>query len=98
MAVHAVFSEMLPTVPADARYALVRAAVSRPDDFYAELGCASLLDAAAEVRQGAADGLFDRLEAGRLSAQVRKRRLRPTAFQLVDLKFQGRRSSIAEWG
>ena len=28
----------------------------------------------------------------------RKRRLRPTAFQLVDLKFQGRRSSIAEWG
>ena len=31
-------------------------------------------------------------------AALRKRRLRPTAFQLVDLKFQGRRSSIAEWG
>ena len=88
-AVHAVFSEMLPTVPADARYALVRAAVSRPDDLYAELGCAWLLDAAGEVRRAAADGLFDRLEAGRLSAQVLAR-LTIMRSWLVDEALKGR--------
>lgn len=69
-AMHAVFAEMLPTVPADARSALVRTAASRPGELFAELSCAWLLDAAGEVRRAAADGLFDRLEADRLSAHV----------------------------
>ena len=29
---------------------------------------------------------------------LRKRRLRPTGFQLDGLKFQGSRSSMADWG
>ncbi|MBI1246133.1 MAG: UPF0149 family protein [Alphaproteobacteria bacterium] len=69
-AAHAMFAEMLPTVPADARYALVRIAVSRPAALFAELGCAWLLDATEEVHSAAADGLADRLAAGRLSADV----------------------------
>lgn len=67
---HAMFAEMLPTVPPDARYALIRTAVSQPAELLAELGCTWLLDPAAEVRSAAADGLADRLEAGRLSADI----------------------------
>lgn len=69
-AMHATFAEMLPTVPADARYALVRIAVARPAELFAELGCAWLLDPSEHVRSGAAIGLADRLRAGRLSAEV----------------------------
>lgn len=67
---HAMFAEMLPTIPPEARQALVRAAVSRPSDIYVELGCAWLLDANAEIRSGAVEGLADRLASGRLSAEV----------------------------
>ena len=67
---HTLFSEMLPTVPPEARRALVRMAVGRPREIFAELGCAWLLDPAAEIRAGAVEGLADRLAAGRASAQM----------------------------
>lgn len=69
-ALHAMFAEMLPTMPPEARQTLVRLAVGRPPEVYAELGCAWLLDANAEVRSGAVEGLADRLAAERLSAKV----------------------------
>lgn len=69
-ALHAMFAEMLPTIPPEARRALVRIAVARPPELYAELGCAWLLDANAEIRSGAVEGLADRLTSGRLSAEV----------------------------
>ena len=67
---HAMLAELLPTIPADARGAVVRIAVVHPDSLFAELGCAWLLDPVAEVRSGAADGLSDRLSADRLPAPV----------------------------
>lgn len=69
-AMHATFAEMLPTIPPDARHAIVRTAVSRPSELCAELGCAWLLDSAEQVRSGAVLGLSDRLRTGRLSAEV----------------------------
>lgn len=69
-ALHAMFAEMLPAAPADARCALVRIAVSRPPELFAELGCAWLLDASEAIRSAAADGLSDRFAAGHLSADV----------------------------
>ena len=88
-AVHTLFAEMLPTIPADARYALVRTAVSRPDELFAELGCAWLLDGDSEVRRAAADGLADRLEADRLSAHVLAR-LSIMRSWLADAALKGR--------
>ncbi|MGR3592204.1 MAG: UPF0149 family protein [Limimaricola soesokkakensis] len=67
---HALFSEMLPTVPREARRALVRLAVARPQEIFAELGCAWLLDPNAEIRSGAVEGLSDRLAAGTASAEM----------------------------
>ncbi|MGR3739124.1 MAG: UPF0149 family protein [Limimaricola soesokkakensis] len=64
------FAEMLPTVPPEARQALTRMAVARPREIFAELGCAWLLDADAEVRFGALDGLSDRLAAGTVSSET----------------------------
>ena len=69
-ALHAMFAELLPTVPTEARGALVRIAVARPPELFAELGCAWLLDTSPQVRAAAAAGLSDRLQAGRLSAGV----------------------------
>jgi hypothetical protein len=69
-ALHAMFAELLPTIPAGARGALIRVAVARPDELFAELGCAWLLDPSGQVRSAAADGLSDRLQAGRLSTGV----------------------------
>ena len=69
-ALHAMFAELLPTIPAGARGALVRIAVARPDELFAERGCAWLLDPSVQVRSAAADGLSDRLQAGRLSTGV----------------------------
>ncbi|PHP26804.1 UPF0149 family protein [Limimaricola cinnabarinus] len=63
-ALHALFAEMLPTVPSEARRVLVRLAVARPQEIFAELGCAWLLDPDAEIRSGAVEGLSDRLAAG----------------------------------
>jgi len=67
-AAHAMFAEMLPTLPADARQALVRTAVARPGEIFAHLGCAWLLDPDAAVRGAAVQGLADRLAADRLTA------------------------------
>ena len=67
---HTLFSEMLPTVPPEVRRALIRLAVARPREIFAELGCAWLLDPGAEIRFGAVEGLSDRLAAGRASAQM----------------------------
>lgn len=64
------FAEMLPTVPPEARQALTRMAVARPREIFAELGCAWLLDADAEVRSGAVDGLADRLAARTVSSET----------------------------
>ncbi|MGR3593995.1 MAG: UPF0149 family protein [Limimaricola soesokkakensis] len=66
----ALFAEVLPTVPPEARQALVRLAVARPQEIFAELGCACLLDPDAEVRFGALDGLSDRLAAGAVSSET----------------------------
>ena len=66
-AMHAMFAEMLPTVPVEAREMLVRIAVGRPPEVFADLGCAWLLDPGAALRQGALAGLSDRLASGRLS-------------------------------
>ncbi|WP_334062882.1 UPF0149 family protein [Limimaricola cinnabarinus] len=67
---HALFAEMLPTVPPEARRALVRLAVARPKEIFAELGCAWLLDPNADIRFGAVEGLADRLAAGTASAEM----------------------------
>lgn len=69
-ALHAVFAEMLPAIPVEARAAFVRIAVARPPELFAELGCAWLFDPGADVRLAAVAGLSDRLEAGTLSATV----------------------------
>ncbi|WP_135818295.1 hypothetical protein, partial [Paracoccus liaowanqingii] len=69
-ALHAMFAEMLPIMPPGARQALVRVAVGRPPELFAELGCAWLLDTNAEIRTGAVEGLADRLASGQLSAEV----------------------------
>ncbi len=69
-ALHALFAEMLPTVPSEARRVLVRLAVARPQEIFAELGCAWLLDSDAEIRSGAVEGLSDRLAAGTASAEM----------------------------
>lgn len=61
----ALFTKMLPTVPPEARRALVRLAVAQPQEIFAELGCVWLLDANANIRLGAVDGLTNRLAAGR---------------------------------
>ena len=43
-ALHALFAELLPTVPPEARQVLVRITVARPSEVYADLGCAWLLE------------------------------------------------------
>ncbi|WP_432256549.1 hypothetical protein [Limimaricola sp. AA108-03] len=83
------FAEMLPTVPPEARQALVRLAVARPQEIFAELGCACLLDADAEVRFGALDGLSDRLAAGTVSSETLAR-LTILRSWLADAALRGR--------
>ncbi|QDA35801.1 YecA family protein (plasmid) [Paracoccus liaowanqingii] len=69
-ALYSMFAEMFPTMAPGAREALVRVVVGRPPEIYAELGCGWLLDASAEIRSGAVEGLFNRLASGQLSAEV----------------------------
>jgi hypothetical protein len=60
---HAGFSELISTVPAPVRRAIVRLVAMRPKAIFGELGCALLLDRRKEVRRGAIEGLSDRLNA-----------------------------------
>ncbi|OSP53727.1 UPF0149 family protein [Pseudoruegeria sp. SK021] len=68
--VHGALSEMLPSLPADIREAVIRVAVARPDAIFGRLGCAFLLDPALGTRLAAAEGLTARFSAGRLEAEV----------------------------
>ncbi|WP_292294543.1 hypothetical protein [Marivita sp.] len=63
-------SEILPTIPDDARRDFVRLAVNHPKEAHEELGCAWTFDPDEDVRQGAVDGLFDRIAVGRLSPSL----------------------------
>lgn len=60
-------SEILATIPRDARREFVRLTVNHPKDAHEDLGCAWTFDPDEEVRQGAVDGLFDRMTAERTS-------------------------------
>lgn len=55
------FSELIAALPVPVRRAIVRQTVARPKAILGELGCALLLDRRNEIRQGALDGLTDRL-------------------------------------
>jgi hypothetical protein len=77
-AVHAALSEMLPSLPAEAREMLITAALARPGGMFGRLGCAFLLDPTEGTRLAAAQGLAARLAAGHLEAEV--------AAQLVILR------------
>lgn len=90
---HAMLAELLPTIPADARGALVRVAVAHPDTLFAELGCAWLLDPVAAVRLGAVEGLSDRLSADRLPAPV-VARLTTIRSWVTDEAVRGRLDSL----
>ncbi|WP_370160378.1 UPF0149 family protein [Limimaricola soesokkakensis] len=92
-AIHALFSEMLPTVPREARRTLVRLAVARPQEIFAELGCAWLLDPNAEIRSGAVEGLSDRLAAGTASAEMLAR-LTTLRSWLADAALRDRLDSL----
>ncbi|MFT8644444.1 hypothetical protein [Gluconacetobacter sp.] len=67
------FAEILPGIPAAARRMLCRLAAANPDRRLEPLACAWLLDPSESVRNGAIDGLGDRLAAGILSAQALSR-------------------------
>lgn len=67
---HEAFAEVLPRIPTGARYMLCKLATANPDTRFEPLGCAWLLDPTEPVRDGAMEGLRDRLAAGRLSAQA----------------------------
>ena len=60
-------SEILATIPRDARREFVRFTVNHPNDAHEDLGCAWAFDPDEDVRQGAVDGLFDRMAAARTS-------------------------------
>ena len=64
------FLDMLATLPAALRRALVRQVTQRPERVFGDVACALLLDRRAEVRQGAAEGLGDRLAAGAMGAEL----------------------------
>jgi len=63
-------SEILATIPRDARREFVRLTVNHPKDAHEDLGCAWTFDPDEEVRQGAVDGLFDRMTAERTSPSL----------------------------
>ena len=63
-------TEILATIPGDARREFVRLAVNHPKEAHEELGCAWTFDPDEDVRQGAVDGLFDRIAVGRLSPSL----------------------------
>lgn len=63
-------SEMIAAVPKMARRSLVRHTVAHPKAILGDLGCALLLHRRKEIRQGALDGLADRLQQGGLSADL----------------------------
>lgn len=69
-ALHTGFSELLATLPASVRWTLVRQTVARPKAVLGELGCALLLDRRSEIRQGALDGLSDRLDDGAMAPDL----------------------------
>jgi len=60
-------SEILVTIPRDARREFVRFTVNHPNDAHEDLGCAWAFDPDEDVRHGAVDGLFDRMSAGGIS-------------------------------
>ena len=67
---HAGVTELIATFPVPIRQAVVRYVVSRPKTVLGELGCALLLDDRAEIRQGAIDGLADRLAADTMTSDM----------------------------
>jgi len=69
-ALHEALTEMLPALPAEAREALITAALTRPGEWFGRLGCAFLLDPSPRTRLAAAQGLAARLAAGRLEPQI----------------------------
>lgn len=69
-ALHAGFAELIATLPIPVRQAIVRQVVARPKAAFGELGCALLLDGQIEIRQGAIDGLVDRLHAKEMTPEI----------------------------
>jgi hypothetical protein len=69
-ALHAGFAELIATLPALIRKAVVRQVVGRLRPIMGELGCALLLDGRPEIRQGAIDGLADRLDANTMLSDL----------------------------
>ncbi|MBB2204577.1 hypothetical protein [Gluconacetobacter takamatsuzukensis] len=67
---HQTFAEVLPGIPAPARRMLCALAAANPDPRFEALACAWLLDPSEPVRDGAREGLANRLAAGKLSAQA----------------------------
>ena len=64
------FSEVLATLPINARRLVVRQVVAHPKPITGDLGCALLLDRRVECRRGAMDGLEDRLAQGILAPEL----------------------------
>lgn len=64
------FSEVLATLPIDARRLVVRQVVAHSKPITGDLGCALLLDRRVECRRGAIDGLKDRLTQGILAPEL----------------------------
>lgn len=62
-ALHAGFAELTATLPAPIRKAVIHKVVAQPKPILGELGCALLLDRRHDIRQGALDGLNERLDA-----------------------------------
>ncbi|TQM89864.1 UPF0149 family protein [Roseinatronobacter monicus] len=69
-ALHAGFSELIATLPAPIRKAVTHKVVARPKPILGELGCALLLDGRHEIRQGALDGLNERLDADAVPSEL----------------------------
>lgn len=69
-ALHAGFAELIATLPAPTRKMVVHQVVTHPKPILGELGCALLLDDRQEIRQGAVNGLTDRLDAGVASSDM----------------------------
>lgn len=69
-ALHAGFSEIIATLPAEVRSPMVQQVVARPKTVMGELGCALLFDRREEIRHGAIQGLMDRSTDGHLSPDL----------------------------
>lgn len=66
-------SHVLATIPREFRREFARMVVGRPKATYEDLGCTWIFDQQAEIRQGAVDGLSDRMMAGLASHTLIKR-------------------------